>query len=122
MKQYEIQVNGKVYHVSVKELSESSDVTPTTSQETIKEAESAVASPETVAKPTSNREVAAPIPGTILSLAVKKGQSVKAGEVLCVLEAMKMENEIVAPQSGIISSIPIQVNQAVEAGDVLVVL
>lgn len=122
MKQYEIQVNGKVYHVSVKELPEQTDPTPTTSQKIPEKSEPSFSRPDTEAEPSTNMEVIAPMPGTILSLAVKKGQAVEAGEVLCILEAMKMENEIVAPQSGIVSDISIRENQTVEAGDILVVL
>jgi len=50
---------------------------------------------------------------------VNEGQAVKAGDVLCVLEAMKMENEIVAPSDGTVSGITVTPNQAVQSGDVL---
>ncbi|MGX7394709.1 biotin/lipoyl-containing protein [Carnobacterium mobile] len=121
MKQYEIQVNGKVYHVSVKELPEQTDLTPTTSQEISEKPAPSFSRSDTEAESSASMKVTAPMPGTILSLAIKKGQAVEAGEVLCILEAMKMENEIVAPQSGIVSSISVHENQIVEAGDTLVV-
>lgn len=122
MKQYEIQVNGKVYHVSVKELPEQTDLTPNTSQKIPEKSEPPFSRSDTETEPSTGMEIIAPMPGTILSLAVKKGQAVEAGEVLCILEAMKMENEIVAPQNGIVSDISIRENQTVEAGDILVVL
>ncbi len=66
--------------------------------------------------------VVAPMAGKIVSVKVKKGDAVKMGAVLCVLEAMKMENEIVAPKSGVVEQIVIQEGRAVSEGDVLVIL
>lgn len=63
--------------------------------------------------------VCAPMPGTILECRFSNGQAVKSGEVLFVLEAMKMENEIVAPRDGTISSIGIQKNDTVDTGTIL---
>jgi len=60
------------------------------------------------------------MPGTILSVVVKAGQSVRKGEVLLILEAMKMENEIVAHHDGVIAGVYVQKGSVVNAGDPLV--
>ena len=65
--------------------------------------------------------VTSPMPGTILSISVKAGDSVKAGQVLMILEAMKMENEIVAPEDGVVASVAVAQGANVNTGDVLVV-
>jgi biotin carboxyl carrier protein len=62
------------------------------------------------------------MPGKILGIKVNSGDAVKKGQVVMVLEAMKMENEIVAPQDGTVASINVAVNAAVEAGDILATL
>ena len=66
--------------------------------------------------------VTAPMPGNILKVNVTKGQSVKKGEVLCVLEAMKMENEIMAPRAGTVAQVPVTKGSTVDTGATLVVL
>ena len=64
----------------------------------------------------------APMPGTILKVNVTQGQAVKAGTVLCVLEAMKMENEIMAPKDGTVAQVVVAKGASVNTGDALVVL
>ncbi len=66
--------------------------------------------------------VAAPMPGKILGVKANVGQAVKKGEVMLILEAMKMENEIVAPSDGTVASINVSVGDAVEAGATLATL
>jgi len=66
--------------------------------------------------------VVAPMAGKIVSVKVKKGDAVKTGAVLCVLEAMKMENEITAPKNGIVEQVVVQEGKAVNEGDVLIIL
>jgi glutaconyl-CoA decarboxylase len=66
--------------------------------------------------------VAAPMAGKIVSIKVKKGEAVKAGKVLCVLEAMKMENEIVSSKTGVVEEVRVQEGKAVNEGDVLVIV
>ena len=66
--------------------------------------------------------VCAPMPGTILRVNVQNGQAVKEGELLCVLEAMKMENEIFAPKTGSVAQVVAAKGASVNTGDVLVVI
>ena len=81
-----------------------------------------VAAPAPVAAPVAGEAVNAPMPGTILKVNVTVGQAVKAGDVLCVLEAMKMENEIKAPKDGKVAQILTTKGANVETGAALVVL
>ena len=67
-------------------------------------------------------KVEAPMPGNILDVRVAAGEAVQAGDVLVILEAMKMENEIVAPQNGTVASIAVNKGDVVNAGDVLVTM
>lgn len=84
----------------------------------------ATARPTTPAPATAQagagHEVTAPMPGTLLSVAVKPGDAVEAGQVVCVLEAMKMKNPIRASFSGTVAAIPVTAGQTVAYGDVLV--
>lgn len=66
--------------------------------------------------------IAAPMAGRIISIKVKKGDQVKVGSVLCVLEAMKMENEIASPKNGVVEDIKVQEGKAVNEGDVLMLI
>ena len=83
----------------------------------------AAAAPAPAAAPVvtgAGEPVNAPMPGNILKVNVTSGQAVKAGDVLVILEAMKMENEIVAPQDGTVASINVNKGDTVNSGDVLV--
>ncbi|MEM3622559.1 MAG: biotin/lipoyl-containing protein [Candidatus Bathyarchaeia archaeon] len=73
-------------------------------------------------KPAMEGAVSAPMTGKILSIKVKKGEQVKAGQVLCILEAMKMENEITAPKSGTVQEILISEGSSVSEGEALFII
>ena len=111
MKNYTITVNGKVYEVTVEEgFSGQGQNNPTPA---------AVSAAPSKAAAAGSVKIAAPMPGKILDVKVSTGQPVKRGDVLMILEAMKMENEIVAPQDGTVASIQVSAGSAVEAGDTL---
>lgn len=123
---YIVSINGKNYEVEV-ERGKASIVG--TTESTVQAAQSSVistsaqanAAPAPQAVVQSNvagEAVKAPMPGTILSIKVKQGTTVKKGDVLFILEAMKMENEIVAPKDGIVS-IAVASGASVATGDVL---
>ena len=122
MKKYNITVNGTVYEVIVEEADGA-----TAAQAPVYTAPAApvaaAAAPKAAAPKAPAAQggtpVNAPMPGTILDVKVSAGQSVKKGDVICVLEAMKMENDIPAPQDGVIASINVQKGASVNAGDVL---
>ena len=85
-----------------------------------KAAPAPAAAPKAAAGAAGAVAVKAPMPGNILDVKVAAGASVKAGDVLVILEAMKMENEIVAPQDGTVASINVNKGDTVNSGDVLV--
>ena len=119
MKNYRIAVNGNVYDVEVEELGTGA----ATQTAAPKAAPKAVAAPKAAAPAAAGSEgavkVNSPMPGKILSVKASVGQAVKRGEVIMILEAMKMENEIVAPSDGTIASINVNEGASVEAGSVL---
>ena len=122
MKNYTITVNGNVYEVTVEEgVSTGAAAAPKAATPIPKTAPSApkAAAPAGAA---GSVTVAAPMPGKILGIKAAVGQAVKRGDVLVVLEAMKMENEIVAPQDGTVASINVATGDSVEAGATLATL
>ena len=87
-----------------------------------KAAPAAPAAPAPAAPAGDGEKITSPMPGTILSVNVAPGQSVRKGDVLMVLEAMKMENEIMCPRDGVVSSVQAAKGAAVESGTLLCVL
>ena len=118
MKYYNITVNGVAYSVSVEETA--AGAAPVAAPVAPKAAPAPAAAPKAAAGAAGAVTVKAPMPGNILDVKVKAGASVKAGDVLVILEAMKMENEIVAPQDGTVASINVNKGDTVNSGDVLV--
>ena len=118
MKKYNITVNGNTYEVYVEEADASS--APVAAPVASTPAPAAKpAAPKAAPVAAGANKVTAPMPGTILQVKVSQGQSVKKGDVICVLEAMKMENDIPAPCDGVIASINVQKGASVGAGDIL---
>ena len=123
MKKYNITVNGTTYEVLVEEVGASGAQAPVYTAPQAPAPVAQAAAP--AAKPAAAQgatAVTAPMPGTILDVKVSVGQSVKKGDVICVLEAMKMENEIPAPKDGVIASINVQKGASVAANDTLATL
>lgn len=133
MKDYIITVNGTAYEVTVEEGRKAA--APATQTPVVSAAPKA-APAEPAEKPKAEEPKAAPIPGgaagavkvnspmpgKILALKASTGQTVKQGDVILILEAMKMENEIVAPEAGTVASIHVAVGDMVEAGVLLATL
>ena len=78
--------------------------------------------PDSAASLAAGEVVAAPMPGNILKVNVSQGAAVKSGDILVVLEAMKMENEILAPRDGTVAQVAVNVGATVDTGTPLVVL
>lgn len=122
---YVVSLNGKDYEVEVDELSEAivTSVAPTAASAPAAPAvatqPSAPATPAPAPVSGSGTAVKAPMPGTILKVNVTAGQSVKAGDIMFILEAMKMENEIVAPSDGTVSQVVAAKGSSVATDDVL---
>ncbi len=118
MKAYKVTVNGTVYEITLEVVDKSEIKTPV--------APAAAPAPAPAATPVAPAAgattVTAPMPGTILKVNVTNGQAVKKGDVLMVLEAMKMENEIMAPADGTVASVSVANGASVESGAVLCTL
>ena len=127
MKKYNITVNGTTYEVVVEEVG-SVDSLPTYTAPIPTPAPVATpvvktVAPKTVAPASAGaHDVTAPMPGTILDVKVSVGQTIKKGDVICVLEAMKMENDIPSPKDGTVASINVQKGSNVNANDVIITL
>lgn len=133
MKKYNVTVNGVVYEVVVEEADGTAVSAPAA-------APAPVASPAPVAAPAPKAtpapaaaapkasgaqgsiKVVAPMPGTILKLNVKVGDTLKANDLVCILEAMKMENEIMSPRDGVVAGVHVSKGESVDSGKLLVSL
>jgi biotin carboxyl carrier protein len=133
MKKYYVTVNGNRYEVEVEEINEDfqgnisapvSSAVPTVEPIQAKEAPKPAAAPKQVSSsvPTGGEKISCPMPGTIVGINVKEGTSVKKGDLLFILEAMKMENEIVSPVDGVVASIAVTKGQTVNTEDLLAVI
>lgn len=105
MKKYKVNINGTVYEVEIEEMTGAPAAAPV------------AAAPAAPAG--AGERVAAPMPGNILSVNVAAGDTVKKGQVLMILEAMKMENEIMAPCDGKVTAVAVTKGAAVESGALL---
>ncbi len=121
MKSYTITVNGNVYDVTVEENGAAAAAAPKAAPKAAPAA-APKAAPKAAAGAQGSISVSAPMPGKILGVKASVGQAVKKGEVLLILEAMKMENEIVAPEDGTVASINVAVGDSVEAGATIATL
>ena len=124
MKYCNITVNGVAYSVSVEETAAGAApvaAAAPAAPAAPKAAPAPAAAPKAAAAGAAGAvSVKAPMPGNILDVKVSAGASVKAGDVLVILEAMKMENEILAPQDGTVASVNVNKGDTVNSGDVLV--
>ena len=126
MKKYNITVNGTTYEVIVEEAGETASA-PVAPVSAPTPAAAPAAAPAVKAAPVQSgaqgaNKITAPMPGTILDVKVSVGQTVKKGDVVCVLEAMKMENDIPSSCDGVVASISVQKGSSVNANDVIVTI
>ena len=115
MKNYTITVNGTVYEVSVEEGGAGSAPVRAAAPKAAPKAAPAPAAPVAA----GSVEVTASVPGKVFKIEANTGATVKAGDPIVILEAMKMEIPVVAPEDGTVAGINVAVGDAVESGDVL---
>lgn len=119
MKKFNVIVNGKSYDVAVEELGEGAAPAAVPAAAAAPAAAPAPAPAAAAPAVGAGEKVTAPMPGTILDVKVSQGASVSKGDVIMVLEAMKMENDIVAPCDGSVTSIVVKKGDTVQSGDTL---
>ena len=107
MKKYKVNVNGTAYEVEIEEMTGAPAAAPV------------AAAPAAPAASGAGESITSPMPGNILAVNVAAGDMVKKGQVLMVLEAMKMENEIMAPHDGKVTAVAVTRGAAVESGALL---
>lgn len=128
MRQFNITVNGVAYSVAVEEVNGAvAPVAAAPAPVAAPVAAAPAAAPAPAATPAAapvagGEKVTAPMPGTVLDVKVAQGASVKKGDILLILEAMKMENEILAPCDGTVKQIVAAKGASVNSGDALVVI
>ncbi len=121
MKNYRITVNSVVYDVTVEETS-GTEVSKNAVLQPVPAVNKAETNTEVKKPDLSGKAIKAQVPGKITNILVKEGQSVKSGDTIVMLEAMKMEIPVVSSETGVVSSILVSVGQNVENGDNLVLL
>ena len=121
MRKFVINVNGKSYDVEVEEIRNGVAVSTPVATEPVAAPAPQAAAPKTTGTAGSVK-IEAPMPGTVLKMNVKVGDTVAEGQAVAVLEAMKMENDIVAPSAGTVASVNVSVGDSINSGDVLVTL
>ena len=127
MRRFNVTVNGVTYDVVVEEVGGAAPAAPVAAAPAAAPVAAPAAAPAAAPKAAPAGAagavaVKAPMPGTIMKVNVAPGQAVKKGDVLCVLEAMKMENDISAPQDGTVASVNVQKGASVQSEEVLVTL
>ena len=123
MKNYRVTVNGVAYDVVVEELNGSvATPAPVAAPVAAPKAAPAPAAAPKASGTAGAIAVKAPMPGNLIKVNVKVGDAVKKGDVLCVLEAMKMENDIMAPADGVVASVEAAKGASVATDAVLVTL
>ena len=132
MRTFQVTVNGTAYQVQVEEVAagaapQAAPAAPPVAQAAPAPVAAPAPAPQAAPAPAAapvagGEEVKCPMPGTVLDIRVSAGQAVKKGDVLCILEAMKMENEIMAPRDATVAQVVTSKGSSVNAGDVLLVL
>lgn len=132
MKRFNITVNGKAYDVQVEELGGTAAPAAAAAPTSVPAPAPAAAAPAAAPAPAAEaapaapaagtESICAPMPGTIVNIVVSAGAAVKSGDVLLVLEAMKMENEIMAPRDGVVAGVHVNKGDSVDSGKLLVSL
>ena len=130
---YKVTLNGKTYEVEVEAgkamlvdeyeaLAPEAPAAPAAAAAPAPGAAPAAAPAAAAAPAVAGEQVTAPMPGTILKVNAAQGAAVKKGDILVVLEAMKMENEIMAPRDGTVAQVAVSKGSTVDTGALLVVL
>lgn len=136
MKKFNVTVNGKAYAVEVEEvggityqpvqqeapIQQAAVTAHTQSAPEPEKTTNPSPKPKSPSEPVSGETISAPMPGTILDARVTEGQSIKSGDILFILEAMKMENEIVSPKDGVVNGIYTSKGATVSTGDALITI
>lgn len=125
MKRFLIRINGKTYDAEVEVVGTSASApvaAPTAAPAAALAAAPAAPAPAAAPAAGGPANVTSPLPGTVLRLCKNTGDSVAAGEVVMIVESMKMENEVVAPEAGRIASIAVAAGSAINTGDLLFTL
>ena len=119
MKKYRININGISYEVEVEEMGEVQTPSPANTQPNVQNTANLSPAPQPSQSNGPSEAINAPMPGTIVDIKVREGEAVKSGQVIMVLEAMKMENEIVAPKDGKVIAIKAAKGASVSSGEAL---
>lgn len=122
MRKFQVTVNGKTYEVDVEEVSGGAQASTPVSKTVAPVAEPVKKEAAPVKSSVGATKVEAPMQGKIVDIRVSEGDVLEVGQVVAVLEAMKMENEVVSPKAGTVTSINVATGQSVDSGDVIISL